>query len=247
MGNDPNPQETGGISDSEINSIVELRRMIVENDVFASLDTCLLLLLPLATFAIGVTPQLLNLELPWRELTIFTFFTVLVSLIVLTLLIHAKITGSTRGRMRAWAATFHFSAIFGLLCVSLVVIALLSLQPVDAAAMSLPVVGSTSIGHALAFRLGKWFRSKIEPRIPWQTPVIEAAFRETTIVRLSYASTTKQSITELLLGVVLLLLFPAIGVTNIERVWRYTIAILLIIPISIIALLIFESRRSTKR
>jgi hypothetical protein len=45
---------------------------------------------------------------------------------------------------------------------------------------------------------------------------------------------------ELLFGAILLFLVPVIRVANMEKVWRYTIAILLIVPLSVIALLIFE-------
>jgi len=222
--------------------LVELKRMLIEHDVLSSLDALLLLLVPLALFCIGITSWLLSLGFPWHVLALFSTATPIIFLLPLGFLVQAKFTGSIVGRVRAWATLFHFLAIIGsllLLLVSLRVIvgetAILSLESIPLLAF-----GIVGLGHGLASHPVRSAETTLKNRIPWRTAEIEAAFRDTFVLRSSYL-TRREAVAESLIGLALLLLFAGIGVQNLPAILKDMVPFLLGLTVAVILFLIASS------
>jgi hypothetical protein len=192
----------------------EIKRILIEHDVFSSLDGVLLLLMPLATLGIGVVPQLLRLPLLWHYLAGLIVIATVVFLVSLVLLMRAKLAGSgsitsITGRAEAWTFPFIFlsasaSSLLILALTHLVLggdILIISLEN-----LALVTFGCASLGHALASYPTRWLARNLKDRMPWRSDEIERAFSTTPFVRASYGP-IKWTLIQSLIGSVLLLLY----------------------------------------
>jgi len=177
-------------SGPEPDDTTQLWRLVVEHDVLSSLDAILLLLLPLTTFTISITPFLLGLGVMWRYLAGFAVVAIPIFAASLVVLARAKLAGGIAGRVRSLGLLVLLLA-FGILLVVLWLthfvrggdILVVSLEKVALASFA-----SAGFAFALASYPTKWLAKTLKDRIPWRSDEIEAAFSNTYPLRSSYVS-----------------------------------------------------------
>jgi hypothetical protein len=186
----------------------QLHRLMVQHDVLSSLDAILLLLLPLATFLIGVAPRLYPLGPLGRYAFFFTILSIGAFIWALLKLIPAKISGSLKGRAQALAALDFLGAwaCALLLLVAVHVVVGEEILVLSAERLGLLTFAGIFLGYALASYPTRWLAGTLKSRMPWKSAEIEEAFSSTMFLRAAY-TTKRQTVAMVMVGLILLLLF----------------------------------------
>lgn len=205
---EPGIQLRSPSSGSKHDDTTQLWRLMVEHDILSSLDAILLLLLPLTTFTISVTPFLLGLGVLWRYLAGFAVFAILIFVASLVVLVRAKLAGGIAGRVRSLG-------LLVLLLAAGIPLAVFWLTHLvrggDILVLPMEKVALASFAGAFfAFALAsyptKWLAGTLKDRIPWRRDEIEAAFSSIYPLRSSYGP-WKWALVQGLFGSALLLAY----------------------------------------
>jgi len=195
-------------SGPELDDTTQLWRLLVEHDVLSSLDAILLLLLPLTTFAVSITPFLLGLGVMWRYLAGFAVIAIPIFVASLVVLVRAKLAGGIAGRVRSLGLLVLLLA-FGILLVVLWLTHLVrggDILVVSLEKVALASFASAGFAFALASYPTKWLARTLKDRMSWRSDEIEAAFSSIYPLRSSYVS-WKWVSAQCLLGSALLLAY----------------------------------------
>ena len=232
-----------------MSSSAELRSMILDmmqDQVLSSFDTILLLLLPLSTFALGVTPWLwtsLRFLAPWTLSFAFASF------LPLGILVAAKLRGNVKSRILAWIMFIVLiSSVAGLL-VLVGVLGLFVGLPIESRPGFEPLfmIGILTLSYGLSYHQVRGLKHLLLRRIYWKSSEIESMFSSyETIHRFLSPITKRDGLFGTLVGLILLLLFVRYGVLDVPAQWGATFNFILLLLLILIILEIAWSRLSKR-
>jgi hypothetical protein len=191
--------------------VANIKRILIEHDFFSSLDTILLLYMPLATLGVSVVPHLLGLPFAWHYLAAFVAIATVVLLVSVALLARAKLAGSgsatsISGRAEAWAFPFIFLIASASSLLMLAITDLVLGVEISLGSLALAAFGGVFLGNALSSYPTKWLARRLKDRMPWRSDEIENLFSTTPFVRLSYRP-GRWVLIQSLIGLALLFLY----------------------------------------